>query len=182
MTYENTPVLHLAKDRIVFIPLTHPTVIEQGHVFHIEHHDLMAIGSTGYLELEEQLCLPDIIESDTRDYIVGRMMARDFEGAKKLTTTGFQCMYNCYSEASWLVEELLRIMPEELPNWIEATVEELLLKFNIDGAGMDENAQYMAVLAHIEAEEDLTLEATYDDGGKDWILYRIGKLNAPIEL
>lgn len=173
MTYEYTPVLHVGEDLIFFLPLQHPAVIKQGHVFHIENADLMAIGTAGYDELKDELALPELIVNDSRDFIVNRMMALDFEDEDKLTSTGFGYMYQCFAEAGQKIEEMLTTIPEDLPNWVEATMEELVLNFGIDTDGMDDNDIYMAVLGHIESVEAFCLIATYDADGKDWILYNI---------
>lgn len=173
MTYEYSPVLHVGEDLIVFLPLEHPAVIQQGHVFRLKDTNLMAIGSDGYDELKEWLDLPRIVPSETRDYMVKRLMAMDFEDEDKLTATGFGYMYQCYSEGGQKLEEMLTILPEDLPNWVEATMEELVINFKIDTDGMNDNDIYMAILGHIENDENFCLVATYDDGGKDWILYNI---------
>lgn len=171
MTYEYSPVLHVGEDMIVFLPLKHPAVIKQAHVFEIESMALMAIGSAGYDELKPILDLPEIMKNDTRDYIVNRMLTMQFDDTDKLTSTGFGYMYEWQAEAGYKVEELEKAMVEALPHWIEATVGELLLNFGIDDTGMSENDQYLAVLAHIEKDDTRCLVATYDDSGKDWILY-----------
>ena len=175
MTYEYTPVLHVEEDLICFLPLQHPAIIKQGLVFNIEEIGLMAIPAAAYDAIKEELELPDLMAIDSRDYVVNRMTQMEFEDEDKLTSTGFGYMYQCFADSGQKISEILTAIPEHLPKWVEATMEELVINFGIDTNGMIENDIYMAVLRHIESDDTFRLIATYDADGKDWILYTTDK-------
>lgn len=180
MTYEYSATLHLGEDVIFYLPLEHPAVIKQNHVFKVEGHDLMAIGSAGYDELKDELDLPALMPIDSEDYVAKRMVAQDFDHADKLTSVGYGLMYRYYKDTGHNLLDIISIIPNDLPSWVEATVDELTQNFEINTEGMTENDEYMAVLAHIEGNDKLSLVSTYSCDGKDWILYNFTEELTPL--
>ena len=171
MPYEYTPVLHIEKDLIFSLPLQHPAVIKQGKVVASAIEGLMAMHTADYDAIKDELDLPRLMAIDSRDYVVNRMMATDFEDQDKLTSTGFGYMYQYFADSALSIAEILIAIPANFSKWVEATMEELASNFNINTDGMSENDIYMAVLHHIESDDTFSLVATYDAEGKDWILY-----------
>ena len=169
-----TPALILGENKIAMMPLDHPAVIEQGHVFKIENLGLWAIGDNSYDKLKTVIDMPPYSAESTRQYVIEQMMNCDDIAAKdKLSELGFLAMYEHLIKSGCSIDSILLDMTDTVLYWSESTPQALLKRFGIDDQQMDDTTPRDAVLRHINEDENLEYEAMHGINGELHIVYRV---------
>ena len=204
-----TPVLNVETSQIVFLPLANPIVNEEAKIFEVGEVDgfkLLGIYGFGYSKVRKAMGgLMKPSTDDTKNFVVKTLHDLQSSEGKVLSVPAISYIYDNYEHLGYgqpdtngkptapilfiyeqfttigggLVE-LINDLPKIMPQFFEATLDELVEEFGIDASGMDDEAKYDATMNIFEQEENIIYESSYDYDGKDLILYSKKALSVAI--
>ena len=169
-----TPVLNVWNNEIVMLPLQNALVIKQARTKRIDDFELLVIENADYVELTEELSLPELTGDETRDYFVKRCNDSAGYGTPMLSDKGYQQVFELLIDAGWNIKTMMQQLPKIINTWHEGTPEDILDDLDIEHSEIDDDDKLSAAINAIHDNDHMSYDAHYIANDVDTILYTQG--------
>ena len=169
-----TPVLNVWNNEIVMLPLQNALVIMQARTMKIDDFDLLGIEDADYVELTEELSLPELTGNETRDYFVKRCNEAAGYGTPMLSDKGYEQLFDVLLDAGFDIKTMMQQLARIINTWHEGTPEDILDNLDIEHDDMDADDKLSAAINAIHDNDHMSYDAHYIANDVDTILYTQG--------
>lgn len=174
ITDNMTPVLNVWNNEIVMLPLENALVTMQARTMKLDDFDLLGIENADYMELAEQLSLPELTGDETKEYFVKRCNKAAGYGTPMLSDKGYEQLFDILLDAGFNIRTMVEQLARIINTWHEATPEDILDDLDIDYSQMDDSDKLGAAINAIHDNDHMSFNAHYEANGEDTILYSQG--------